>query len=856
MRRRTPSVARFVSATRLFVLTGALLALAACGGGGGGDDGPSGPIIIDGLAGTVLLPDYDLGRIVEQEPNDLRSQPFRLPPIWPRCTVELTGHLGTSLEWFGHVDATDVFVWQCVESQRVSLELTFQSLDPTAVAAANDFGAEVFRKATGVSVATTAAGGQPRTLTFDAAAGEDYEVVLAVAGMGHGWWVVRFVCEDLLLAPKPTPGPAALSVPVPTQAPVPAGGETIQPGQQCAHTHVLVRLRAGCGVDGVCGRHGLRAGAVTGQGSHRVLFDTHADADPEARAGSVCATLREDPDVLWAEPDWVVHSLGEPGDPEFSRQWNMRAVGAVSAWDVTTGSASVVIGVVDTGIGASPDLEGRTVAGYDFISSAAIAGDGNGRDDDPTDEGDQFAGDGTSVWHGTHVAGILAANHDDYGVAGMAPGCKLMMLRALGIGGGFVSDAADAILFLAGQLTLSNGRRLAAPLRIANLSIGLAQDSAELREACQRADNLGVLLVAAVGNRGGRVEYPAAYPSTFAVAAVNGQLLTTQYSAFGSQVDIAAPGGGAGTDTANDGWHDGVLSAVKDETVEPAAWSHAYLVGTSQAAPHVAGAAALLLSIDPTLKALDLRNILRGTALDLGVPGDDIAYGSGLLQVHEAVKVALNRTGNPRGDAPYLILPMTSLQFDGLRTSIDVPLMNGGGGTLSLFFATALADDGGAWLDARLEPVLTPSPPVNNSRVTITVDRSRLPAGPGRYSGTVRFANSLQSHGTIRVVVYVQQRTRAGELLPVVALEDETGIARRKAFAIPETGYRYWLRNLPASDFRLTSGEDLDLDGLFCEGADACGWYGGALQGDALLVPYIPGVPAIRGLGITLSPPP
>jgi hypothetical protein len=234
------------------------------------------------------------------------------------------------------------------------------------------------------------------------------------------------------------------------------------------------------------------------------------------------------------------------------------------------------------------------------------------------------------------------------------------------------------------------------------------------------------------------------------------------------------------------------------------------------------------------------------------LPGKDLAYGSGLLQVHEAIKAVMARMGNPRTDAPYLMLPTNSVQFEGLRTSIDVPLFNGGGGTANVFLAFGVTDDGADWLGASLTPAEGPSVPVNNTLVTIEVDRSQLPLTPGRYSGTVHLADALGTLQTIRVTTYVGERTRAGQILPVVAIETDSGIARRRAFAYPEFGYRYWLRSLPASDYRLQAGEDLDNDGFFCEISDACGWHGGPTEVEAISVPFVPNQPVIRGLSIEL----
>ncbi len=825
----------------LYVLLGAL---AACGGGGGG--GGSAPLVIDGLSGRVLMPDFDLGRIAEQEPNDSTARPARLPPVFPRSILEVTGELGRTAAQFGRIDPVDVFLFTSVRTQMIELELDFPSIDP-ALGGPNNFTAEVFRRATGASVSVTGPG-FPRTLGFEAVAEEAYDIVLTAIG-GHGWYTLRLVGSDPLPGPqlnKPALGQTVLS------AVSPAAQPSEPPPVACAGTHVLVRFDADCDPEAFCAREGLELGRRTGTGSYRVRLPAHDVG--EAAAVALCERLTGLAGVRWVEPDYVVRSLGIPTDPEFNRQWNMRAIGAPSAWDVETGDADVVVAVVDAGIVPHPDIADRIVPGYDFVSDPVIAADGDGRDGDPTDPGDRARSSGLSLWHGTHVSTIIAGRaNDGFGVTGVAPDCRVMMLRALGVGGGFVSDAADAILFAAGLYTTPDGRVLPAPIRIVNLSIGLDQDSEELRDACERAANRGCLLVAAVGNGGGAVQYPARYDSTFAVAAVDGKLQTTSYSSFGASVDIAAPGGGTSFDQWNDGWHDGILSATRDQTVDPARYGSGYIVGTSQAAPHVAGAAALMLSMDPTLTSTELTTILRATALDLGLKGDDLAYGSGLVQVHEALKVVMERQGNPRNDAPYLMLPTNSVQFEGLRTSIDVPLMNGGGGTANVFFAFGETDDGALWLGAQLTAADGPGVPVNNTKVTITVDRSQLPLASDSYSGTVHLADSQGTLQTIRVTTYVRARQRAGQILPLAAIDAFAGIARRRAFAYPEFGYRYWLRGMPAASYRLQAGEDLDRDGFFCEVADACGWHGGPTEADAIPVEFVPNEPVVSGLSIDLS---
>lgn len=844
-------------------LTLVLGLFSACGGGGGAvvvepPELVPGP---DGLSGQVLLPDFDLGRVLEQEPNDTPAQPFRLAPIWPRCAFEVAGTLGTSAAHYGSADAQDVLRIVAIAEQVVSLRLDFTADDPVG-GAANLVAVAVLDGLTGQGLASQPAGPTPRELTFDALPGQPYDVVLTV-GSGHADYVAAFALADpaapqlkLRAGGAPPPPTAAAAKPAPAKPPT---RPVVAPGPgepACAGTHILVHLRDGCDADAFCERHGLVRGARLGTGTYRMAFETPPDASARQAALALSSGLGVDADVEWAEPDWILRPLSLPNDPELARQWNLRAVGAPAAWRHTKGNPGIVVAVIDSGILPHPDLAGATVQGYDFISFPDMAGDGDGRDLDPTDMGDEFARSGLSTWHGTHVAAIVAARQDDgYGGSGVAPLTSVRPIRVLGRTGGLVSDAVDAILFCAALHATAEGFFLEQPDPIVNLSLGIDVDAPDLRVACSQAANQGVLLVAAAGNTGGDVLYPAAYPGVMAVGAVGGNLLTTNYSSHGPEIEIAAPGGRVNDDQWNDGWEDGVLSAVRDETVYPAVFTHQTITGTSQAAPHVAGAAALMLALDPTLTASELRTILRGTALDLGTRGSDEAYGSGLLQAHEALLYVLSRLGTPSTAPPELMLPTNTVQFEGLRVDIEVPLMNAGAGSLSVTSALASTDDGAPWLSATFVPDPEPGSPVDNKAVRVAVLRAAVPSDPGRYAGTLRLGDASGVFGSIRVVLYVRQRTRLGEVIPVIAHEMQTGIARRKAVALPEHDYRYWFRLIPEGEYELQAGEDLDGDGFICEIADACGWHGGPTQADAVPVPFVAGEDALQGLSILLTGP-
>lgn len=823
-----------------------LLILGACGGGGGGGVASEEPEVpASGLRGTVRLPDMELGRVAELEPNDTAAQAHLLAPLFARCSMEVAGLASANPVDLGRPDPVDVYRVGILSDQEVTLALTFRRIGTAAV----DIAFTVSESESGAVVAEASGPGAPLVARFLAGADTAYDITVSIAA-GSASYVLELRLADggaMPLRMPPSTQPLRLE-PLPT---APTQIASTEP--PCACDRILVQLAPGVDAEAFCRARGLTVLRRLASGTYCLGYPHAGPSEGRRKAVAMAAELGASADVAFAEPDWIVRPLAEASDPLYAGQWNLHAIGCEPAWDVTTGSESVVIGVIDAGILPDhPDLIERIEPGYDFISDAAVALDGDGRDPDPSDPGDRFLSSGLSSWHGTHVAGICVAQRDNgFGITGVAPGCRVMPLRALGLGGGFVSDVADAILFGAGLYAPPGRGQLPEPLRILNLSIGLNIDSTELRSACTRAFNRGVFLVGATGNTGASVLFPARYDSVFAVAAVDARLRATAYSNFGPEVDLAAPGGLSARDTWGRGWPDHIVSSVLDETNFPAQYHSAGLQGTSHAVPHVAGAAALLLSINPALSSTDLKTILKDTALDVGAVGFDVAHGSGLLQVHQAVKAVLAGLGQSRPD-PILVLPTRSALFTGFDTLESIPISNGGGGTLIVTAVQASTDDGVPWLSASLVPA-SPGEDRNVERVDITIDRNGL--ADGRYSGTIRLANPDGVLGAVRVILYVDTLPRVGRPLSVAAVEEATGIARRITTVMPENAWRFWLTELPASRYLLKAGEDLDQDSFFCEPGDACAWWGGPDEADAIAVPVEADEPAVGGLDIRLVPP-
>lgn len=343
----------------------------------------------------------------------------------------------------------------------------------------------------------------------------------------------------------------------------------------------------------------------------------------------VLEALNKLPYVEWAEPNYVAKALALPNDPYYSLQWNFPQIGVDKAWDQSQGQGAT-IAIVDTGVAyekkgrykQAPDLAGTNfVAGYNFLRNNSHANDDNG--------------------HGTHVAGTIAGStNNSEGVAGIAYKASIMPLKALDkSGSGTYADIAEAIRWAADQ-----------GADIINLSLGGPVSSNVLKEAVAYAAGKNVLIVAAAGNDGsGHVLYPAAYDDyVLAVGAVRYDKTKSNFSSYGSSLDLMAPGGDTGVDQNSDGYPDGILQQTLKQNfwgADTRKFNYYFYQGTSMAAPHVAAVAALVKSLGIN-DAQDIRQILFDSAEDLEAPGWDKKTGYGLVRADEAVQLAQQITNN------------------------------------------------------------------------------------------------------------------------------------------------------------------------------------------------------------------
>ncbi|MCZ8116273.1 S8 family serine peptidase [Silanimonas sp.] len=357
-----------------------------------------------------------------------------------------------------------------------------------------------------------------------------------------------------------------------------------------------------------------------------------------AEAVQAMQQLAAMPGVEYVEPDLIMHPALTPNDTRYNEQWGFfdadAGIRANTAWDVATGTG-IIVAVLDTGQATHSDITGNLVAGYDFITSTTVSGDGNGRDSDPSDPGD-FSGGQNSSWHGTHVAGTVAARtNNGAGVAGTAFNAKVMPVRVLGRGGGSTSDIADAIIWASGG-TVSGVPTLSASQKahVINMSLGGSGScGTTTQNAINGAVSRGTTVVVAAGNSNANASgfTPASCANVINVASVTSASARSSFSNYGTLIDVSAPGSS-------------ILSTLNAGTTTPGAESYASYSGTSMASPHVAGTVALVQSRRlalglPLYTPAEVESLLKTTAYALAGACSG-GCGAGIIDAKRAVDAA------------------------------------------------------------------------------------------------------------------------------------------------------------------------------------------------------------------------
>ena len=605
---------------------------------------------------------------------------------------------------------------------------------------------------------------------------------------------------------------AALGPRAPALAPAPfiVGQAVVRPAEEGDPAFATLLADLGCIVS-----------QAVPNGSCCVSFDV-PNHEPERHTARMIASLARSPCVRYAEPNYVIDKFVEPDDPAYLLQWHYPLMRLDLAWDISTGSNSVIVAVVDTGMTLHPDLEGRQIPGYDFIVAIDSARDGDGPDPDPTDEGNSPSpGQLRSRFHGTHVAGTIAAvtNNGD-GVAGATWRTRVMHVRVLGALRGTILSVVNGILYAAG-LPNSSGTVPAEAADIINMSLGLPVFSQALQDACTDARNAGLLLFAASGNDGNTVRnYPAANADVNAVGAVDISKGRAIYSSYGDWLDFVAPGGDKRFDVNVDGYVDGVLSTSFNDLVSPAEPIYSFEHGTSMACPHAAAVAALILAVDPSLTPAQVETIMKSTAEDLGSGGFDIEFGFGLIDALAALREAQG-AGDPMVP-PVLSFDAVTLSFQPQEMTRRIAVTNAGGQTLLVGPLTAFTKAGENWLSATTVPGTVAAS--DTSAIEITVDRAGL--ADGVYFGRMQ----VESNGGTRQIQVLLNVQTAPVGPPDVEIfvrvvDINTGVVAREASVNPSTTLAFTLANVPPGTYRIVAGSDLNRNGILGEPGELFGIY-------------------------------
>jgi serine protease len=576
--------------------------------------------------------------------------------------------------------------------------------------------------------------------------------------------------------------------------------------------------------------------------SHLLKFDRQVSIN-DARA--IAARLKTSVEVESAEPDMMLQAQSiQPTDPAYANwpgQWhymapfgrNLGGADLPAAWDLTLGSGSVNVAVIDTGYRPHPDLQAM-LPGYDFISSTAVSNDGDGRDANASDPGDYVAsgdcinspGASASTWHGTHVMGTVAAlmNNGIYGT-GVAPNVRILPVRVLGRCGGFTSDIVDAMRWAAG-IDVAGVPHNANPARVLNLSLGSTGScSAAFQNAVNDVNAVGAVVVVATGNGGyDTVNQPANCTGVLAVTAHSIDGDSADYANLGSQTSISAPGGGCGTLALGcfPGLSDNgltIYSLGNAGLSTPGQDSYALKRGTSMAVPHVSGTIALMLSLNPFLTRTELISAVRNSARPFAagtacaMPANSGLCGAGMLDARAALSAVTPSVQVL--SAGQIVAPLSQVVLSG---SAQAPL----GRSIAHYTWSAASSN----------------PSVVNLLGADTQSASFTAPATGRYSFTLTAIDDTGISGSANVTVRVNSLP-----VPQVALEQQVTFGTRLSLQLYATdvdgdALTFHAVSLPANA-TLSSAGLFTWDSAAPQGRQEIAWYASDDIGSSAGLPIV-----------------
>ena len=542
-------------------------------------------------------------------------------------------------------------------------------------------------------------------------------------------------------------------------------------------------------------------------------------------------------EIKFSEPNYIQKKFtdepnepNEPNDEYYPLQWHYKNINLDNAWSLINSTDEVIVAVLDTGIANHPDLSlNLSAGGYDFVSDTAGSGDGDGYDSEPRDPGDggdnpncPEGADQTSSFHGTHVAGTIAAvGNNTIGVSGVTWNTKIMDVRVLGCLGGTTYDILQGLLYAAG-FDNASGTTPTERADIINMSLGGGSYSEIYQSIINDITDSGVIIVAAAGNDGtSSLSYPASYDNVISVGSANLSGERVRYSQFNNKLDIVAPGGDTTNDLNGDGYVDGILSTsakIEDSQIK---YHYKFEQGTSMAAPHVSGVIALMEGLHDFNQS-KIEEVIRSGAItsDLGELGKDDEFGFGKIDAYKSVLQARSlESGEPIPENPMPGLSTTVISLGNFSSIAQIELFNSGTGTLSILSVTT--DDNN----------ISVFPPENSNGLGVyTIELNRDELSEGIYSSTITFNSDSSTVPFVELSLTYSVRTNvenpnAGtvwvNLYDVYKEQSNWGYLN-----INENGYyEYTIQDVDPGVYMILAGTDTDNNGIIGQVSEAIGYY-------------------------------